>query len=142
MLGVDHSRQLLGVLHHVGHVHDRPDVAATVAHEDAYPDLLLHQNVLLHRQLHGGDLGAPRRGHDGLGPGGGRRCLGHGVGDVLGSLQGAADVDAWPGGVHGAEDARPGIAHLVQLDVEGGGQLLVALRWVQTRGEHNHVEDL
>ena len=98
----DHAGQGGGVFGQDRHVDDPADIDPAVADKDAHPGGLAG-DVDLRRQLPHLDLGAPGRSQELARRGRGRRGLHHRLGDVLGGLEDAADIDAFLVGVHGRE---------------------------------------
>ena len=68
------------------------------------------------------------------------RGLGHGPGDGLGALKGAADVDAVPVGGHRRKAGRVGKSVMIQFNAEFFRQFQGVLGGLQTHGEHHHVK--
>jgi hypothetical protein len=135
VLGVDHSWEAPGVLGDGLHVHHASYVGAAVADEDADAGLgALHVQLLRQvvPQLH--PRPAPQM--DRRGPGRRAGGLGHRLGDVLGTREGAADEDAWPRGGHGVARVGGGKSVPVGRYVEGLEQ-----SGRPHRGGHAHRED-
>ena len=105
----DHAGQGGGVFRQFRHVDDPADVDAAVADKDAHPGGLAG-HVDLRRQLPHLDGGAPGRSQEFARGRGRGRGLHHRLGDVLGGLEDAADIDAALVGVHRREGRGHGKA--------------------------------
>ena len=141
VLGIDHMRERLDVLPYRRHIHHRPDVDPAVTDKDPDPRFLpahipLRGICLLLEEC------APARG-DGLRrEGRGPACLGHGLGYVLGTLKGAADVDPLPGRGDRRRRGRGAEAVRFQLNPQLCGQLTRSRGGPQAHREDHHMKHL
>ena len=139
VLGEGHVGEVAGVLDDGIHRDDGGDVAATVADEHADARRLI-RDVVFGWIVLAPDPRIPCWRQQCHGAGGCGACLHHGVGDVLGFLEGTADEDARPRSIERAELTRVCEAPLVQFDADLLGLLAKARAGLETEREHHHVE--
>ncbi len=128
-----YSRYLPALIHQFPDVDYSADAVGAVANENAYTGFFTGDVAL------GREFLAVRPGAVAVGNVAGsfvRRGarLDHGLGNVLGTLEKTADIDARPRRRHGIETAGPGEEMFVQFDIQGAGKLACFIGYLEPGG--------
>ena len=136
---VGHAGEILRCFRHRGYVHGAGDVRPARADEYTHPGLL-GAHVALLGILLGRNHRAARLAQLPAGQGRGCRSLHHGLGNVLGGLEGAADEDPRAGRCQRLILGRLCKAVLVEFEADAIGQLADFLGHLQANREDDQIE--
>ena len=137
---IGHIGQGAGIVPHRGHIHHAADVDAAVADENARRGAV--------RRATSRSAGASARtvsvwrpaARSAAGAQGRAAGLHHRLGDILGPGEGAADINAGPGGGHGPEIVDAGKAAGAQFNAQLLTPLAQILRGLQPHRQDDQVE--